>query len=125
MDLNYLITESYGTAKEKGWWPEDKERPIMEILMLAVSELAEAGEEYRKHGMSEDKFIYFEELPKKVGEDWTTYSEKPEGLAVELADCLIRIADFCGRYNIPLERALEMKLEYNKKRPFRHGGKKA
>lgn len=49
---------------------------------------------------------------------------KPIGIAVELADVLIRIADTCGRYNIPLEEALKLKLAYNKTRPHRHGGKK-
>lgn len=49
---------------------------------------------------------------------------KPIGTAVELADALIRIFDLCGFYGIPLEEALLVKMQYNKTRPYRHGGKK-
>ncbi len=45
-------------------------------------------------------------------------------IAEELADCCIRIFDFCGARKIDLETAIAKKLEYNKNRPFRHGNKK-
>ena len=44
---------------------------------------------------------------------------------MELADAIIRIADMCGAYGLDLEEALTKKMEYNKSRPYRHGGKKA
>lgn len=50
--------------------------------------------------------------------------EKPEGVAVELADCLLRILDYCGYAGIDIEEALRLKHEYNKTRSYRHGGKK-
>jgi hypothetical protein len=49
---------------------------------------------------------------------------KPIGVAIEFADALIRIFDTCEHYKIPLEEALRIKLEFNKSRPYRHGGKK-
>lgn len=49
---------------------------------------------------------------------------KPEGVAVELADCMIRILDYCGHAGIDIEEAIRIKHEYNKTRPYRHGGKK-
>lgn len=109
LTINELISQSYGTALEKGWWDKG-DRPLMECLMLIVSEISEAGEEYRVHGLDPEFFEY-----EKEG--------KPEGIAVELADVLIRIADLCGRYNIDLESALLTKLEFNKTRKYRHGGK--
>jgi NTP pyrophosphatase (non-canonical NTP hydrolase) len=50
---------------------------------------------------------------------------KPEGIATELADCIIRILDTCKRYNWPLAQALLVKMEYNETRPYRHGNKLA
>jgi len=65
--------------------------------MLVASELGEACEAIR-HG---DK----------------------ENLAEELADIVIRIADFCGWYDIDLEKAIAEKMEKNRNRPYKHGGK--
>lgn len=108
MKITDLIDESYSTATEKGWW--ETPRPLMECLMLIVSEVSEACEEYRVHGMDPTKFLY-------------SQGQKPEGIAAELADVMIRVADLAGHYRIPLEYAIEAKLKYNKTRPHRHGGK--
>ena len=45
----------------------------------------------------------------------------PEGVAVELADLVIRVADLCGFYGIDLEAVIRMKMEYNSTRPKMHG----
>ncbi len=49
---------------------------------------------------------------------------KPEGVAVEMIDCIIRILDWVGHENIDVDTLLNIKHEYNKKRPYRHGEKK-
>jgi len=106
-----LIAEAHHTAVEHGWWTEP--RTVGDCLALMHSELSEALEEYRKGG--------------KPTEMWfahTTTGEKPEGVPAELADVIIRIADFCGRYGVDLEAALEAKLAYNRGREHRHGGKR-
>ena len=46
-----------------------------------------------------------------------------EAVAEELADCCIRIFDYCGARDIDLENALLKKIEFNKTRPYRHGKK--
>lgn len=51
-------------------------------------------------------------------------SKKPEGIAAELADVIIRVLDYCAYAGIDIENVLEVKHEYNKSRPYRHGGKK-
>lgn len=38
-----------------------------------------------------------------------------------MADCIIRICDTCGKYGIDLEKAIEIKMSYNKNRPYKHG----
>lgn len=129
-----LQQQVHQTAREKGWWPlfywdEDTVRPTKELeaidlekvnipekLMLMVSELGEALEFYRNdnEGQGIDKEVIFkQEAP-----------AKPDGLWVELADVIIRVLDLAGAYNIDMEKLVKEKHEYNKTRPYRHGGKK-
>lgn len=96
MDIKKWIELCYGTAKDKGWW--DFERSDGELIALMHSELSEALEAMRND----------------MGKD---------AVAEELADCCIRIFDYCGARNIDLEDALKKKAEKNKVRPYRHGKK--
>lgn len=43
---------------------------------------------------------------------------------MEMADCLIRILDWFGKEGLDVDRIICEKMEYNKSRPYRHGGKK-
>lgn len=47
----------------------------------------------------------------------------PEGVAVEMIDCILRILDWCAMEGVDVDELLRMKLAYNKGRPYRHGGK--
>ena len=109
MEILDLIKESYETAKDKGWWDDPKPN-IPEKIALMHSELSEALEEVRKGMPICD--IYND-------------GGKPEGFTVELADVFIRIADLIGRYGLEsvFLEALQEKLAYNRKRPYRHGNK--
>ena len=109
MNINQAVSDSYNNAYEHGW--HDKERSVGELICLMHSELSEALEEHR-NGYSPTEIYYNPEKP-----------NKPEGIPVELADCVIRIFDFCGLYDIDLEEVLQQKMEYNKTRPYRHGNK--
>lgn len=51
------------------------------------------------------------------------HSCKPEGIATEMVDCLIRVLDWCGKEGVDVEAVLAQKHEYNRTRPYRHGGK--
>ncbi len=104
--VNYMCIESYENSAKHGFW--DKERNIGEMAMLMVTELAEMFEEYRKgNGLTE---IYYLE-------------GKPEGIPIEMADLAIRLGDFCGGWNIDLEKAIKIKQAYNATRPRMHGKK--
>lgn len=106
MNINEWTKEIHQNAVNKGWWEED--RPFAEVIALCHSELSEALEEYRNgHGANT---IYF-------------LNEKPEGIAIELADVVIRIMDFFGKHEMDLESAIRIKHGYNKTRPYRHGNK--
>ncbi len=115
MNIDELVQQAHRTSIAKGWWI-DEEPNIGEKLMLIVTEVAEAMEETRTaatiNGVPLLNNTYIRE-------------GKPEGFPIELADVVIRVADLCGHLNIDLTKALEVKLAYNKTRPFRHGGKTA
>lgn len=49
--------------------------------------------------------------------------KKPEGIAVELADCIIRILDWAGKEGVDMDAIIRKKMAYNRTRPYRHGGK--
>lgn len=99
------------------WWRdpvtgEAFERNRGEMIALMHSELSECLEAVRKKKMDDH-------LPHRSGE------------AVELADCLIRIFDYAGAYNIDLSGAIFDKLVYNASRKdhtheerLKEGGKK-
>ena len=87
---------------DAGWWTDLKtgdvaERNVGEILMLIVSEIAEAMEAHRK-GLMDDK------LPDR------------SGLEVELADAIIRILDLAGAMRLDLGGAIKKKLAFNRTR---------
>ena len=111
--LNELAIELHTTAVEKGWWEED--RNFGEVLMLVNTELAEAYEEYRKG--REIREVYYEVGP--------FLGPKPCGISVELVDAMIRILEFGAKHNINWDMVMKLKMEYNKTRPYRHGGLKA
>jgi len=126
--LNEFAKEVHKNAVKHGWWEDN--RSFGEIIALCHSELSEALEEYR----SENPAFWFEkkdEISSMFGEEsydkckhfseWR--GEKPEGVAVEMADCIIRILDWCGKENIDIDSILKAKHEFNKTRPYKHGGK--
>jgi len=48
---------------------------------------------------------------------------KPEGLANELADVVIRVLNLAAMLEIDMSDELERKMAYNEKREYKHGGK--
>lgn len=99
MHLKAIAEMVHLNGKNHGWW--DRPREIPELLCLIHSEISEALEAYRIDKM-----------------------EGPDGLPGELADALIRICDLAEVIGIDIEAAVLKKHEYNKTRPYRHGGKK-
>lgn len=128
--LQLLVADAYNTAAEKGW--HDKYTSVGDKLALMHSEVSEALEEFRQTGdvqkvyFRHPQFGLVDSLKETAKFSEGTHGKpwKPEGLPVELADVLIRIFDFCGRYSVDISTAVRLKLEYNKHRSYRHGGKR-
>lgn len=116
INLNELATEAHFTAVEHGFWEDIK---AAEAIALMHSELSEALECLRKGGSIQ--MLDYELVDHNTGEILSV--PKPVGLPFELADCVIRILDFCGRYKIGIHEAVQHKMQYNKTRAFKHGKK--
>jgi NTP pyrophosphatase (non-canonical NTP hydrolase) len=116
--LNELRDQIHQNAVEHGWW--DAERSFGDIIALCHGELSEALEEHR-NGHKPNEVYYNNIIKPYIG---TVKDDKPEGIPIELADCIIRILDYCGKEGIDIESAIRIKHEYNKTRPYKHGGKK-
>ncbi len=97
MDLNDYARECHEDNRK--WWQDPAtgapvERNKAELLMLIVSELAEAMEGVRKD-------LWDDKLPHRPMEE------------VELADALIRIFDYAGAYNLDIQGAYSEKRDFN------------
>lgn len=105
MNINELAQSIHNNAVAHGWW--DEERSVAEIIALCHSELSEALEAYRNGESLE----------------WNN-NGKPDGIAVELIDCVIRVFDYLAKEQVDIEKIILTKHEFNKSRPYKHGGKK-
>lgn len=113
MNWTKLSKKIHANAAAHGWWEE--ERSLDEICALIHSELSEALEEYRAGrpnvwyacGISNancEPRHYHYTVHCCIGCGYR--DEKPEGIAVELADAVIRILDLFGKSGIDAEYAM-------------------
>jgi hypothetical protein len=121
--LDCLTLECYGNSERHGFW-QDYEAVLSLIdhfgpattemrgkyildtklhkIALIVSELGEAVEGVRKPCFDKHCTIFSSE-------------------AIELADTIIRIMDYCGKFGVPIAHAVVAKMRYNATRPHMHG----
>ena len=100
--FNERAKEIHKNAVEHGWW--DDPRSFAEVVALCHSELSEALEEDRQA----NSIFYLK-------------NGKPEGIATEMIDCMIRILDWCAYAGVDVDEILSVKHEFNKSRPYKHG----
>lgn len=104
-DINHMTKLIHENSVKHGWWESDRELP--EVIALCHSELSEALEAYR----NDEPMVWDND-------------GKPDGIAVEMIDCVIRIFDYLGSKDIDVFEVMWKKHKYNVTRPYKHGGKK-
>jgi NTP pyrophosphatase (non-canonical NTP hydrolase) len=113
MDIRELQRTSYDNAVAHGFWKGETAGPlgrlIGEKLMLIVTEVAEVMEAYREKGHAPGGIVWYRE------------DGKPEGMASEMADIAIRLADLAEALGIDLDAAIREKMTFNETRPYKHG----
>lgn len=116
MNIKELQERVHATAVSKGWYegvPNAKDPTwIAARLALVHSEVSEALECARDG-----------ELERCYKTDQFG-NAKPEGLAPELADVVIRVLDLAASLGIDLEEEIDIKARFNETRKHRHGGRK-
>jgi len=128
-ELKVFIHDVHNNAVAHGWY--DEKRTFGDIIALIHSELSEAFEFEREK--NNDKYmdgrIDYQYHYSGGGYIATAMNEltttKPDGVLVELADVVIRVFDYVGSIDRvdDFVKALNEKHEYNKSRPYKHGGK--
>lgn len=118
--LNELRDEIHENAKNKGFW--DSPRETGTLLMLCVSELAEAMEADRK-GLYADLELIEKDKEDFIDFKWSFENSIKDTFEDELADTIIRILDLCGAKGIDIEKHIELKMKYNATRERLHGKK--
>lgn len=122
--LNALAERIHAWAKVKGWWDEGHHRTFGDLIALCHSELSEALEEYRDGHAPDESYHSGESHPEvSLSVAVRSYHWKLKGIPSELADTIIRILDMCGYYGIDIDDVMNLKMDYNDGREFRHGGR--
>ena len=119
MNLRELQTEAHAIAVVKGWYDRDDEVSFGDRIASIHSELSEALEAYRAQGLetwhtttTEDGWTYrlqctvtsHVENNFSLPANWTI---KPEGVASELADVVIRVAEMAEHYGVWVDAAFQ------------------
>lgn len=132
MHIEKLIKDSHEMATKKGFW-ENPDRNVPEMLMLIVSELAEALEALRKEHNAQKYIVddLYADLQIDLTDEeytfnvlsWKENFEKgvKSSFEDELADVAIRLFDLCGGLKIDLAKHIELKMFYNSTRGYKHG----
>jgi hypothetical protein len=127
LGLSALAKEVHAIAVDHGWWPQDgSERNPYELLALIHSEVSEAMEHLRNGNFGQHQWGIFYHLGVDCPcRDMDCKPGKPDGWAIEMIDIIIRALDALAAQAVDIDYTMAIKIDYNRSRPYRHGGKRA
>jgi NTP pyrophosphatase (non-canonical NTP hydrolase) len=117
--------EVYANCVEKGWEP-DEGRTFGDEVSLLHAEVSESLEAYREIKFQKrDTYVNCAACARSgVGAcDDAPHPAKPDDVASEFADILIRLLHYATVHGIDLAYEYERKMAYNRTRSYRHGGR--
>lgn len=128
MDIKEIASHIHNINIQNGFWPQNKkERNKPELLMLIVSELAEALEALRENhytSLSKEELDSFYKSHGKLSIDefkqfFSTHIKN--SFEDEIADSIIRLLDLTEGLGIDIEKHIVLKASYNSLRGPKHG----
>lgn len=121
--LNYFAELCSAAAKDRGFHDDEKE--VLEILKKSIY-LEDTSYEWAKSAILQAELARQAseigeavEAVRRSGPDH--HCPQHSNFLIEEADVLIRVADTCGKRQLPLGNAVVDKLLYNLTRPVKHG----
>jgi NTP pyrophosphatase (non-canonical NTP hydrolase) len=110
--LNLLAREAFKIAADHGFHPTEEDvGPSVPVHVANLhGEVSELWEAFRKGELHAPCNKFSLGCPLTCAEE-------------EIADVLIRALDFCAQFGIDADRAVAIKMSFNRTRPHRHGGK--
>ena len=131
MTVNEFAKAIHENAVAHGWYDTPVDFP--EVAVMVHAEISEAVEEWRGGNplvygtcaLAEEDCQYFA-ICDRVGQPGAEGADgpcKPEGIAVELADVLLRTLDLMAALGVDVDAVVMAKHKYNLGREYRHGDK--
>mgnify|MGYP004452988281 CR=1 FL=1 len=126
LELNRLAKKIHQNNKLKGFY--ETEKNLGEMLMLIVTEVAEACEADRKNDAMDPSIdlpglvLQAKKSPKMFKENFE--NKVKDTFEDELADIMMRTLDMAAYLDIDIAHHILAKIEYNKTREHMHDGKK-
>lgn len=129
MTLNELRNECYQISADHGWHDHDAITELFEADGIRAADSVRAQARYMELLTATRLCLIHSEVSEALeavrhGNPVSEHCPEISGLEEELADVVIRVLDLAGESGMDIDRAVRLKMDFNRNRPYRHGGKK-